>query len=130
MWVERRSTATLTIQGVEGVGHFPAPEVYVHMGINILTEFKVKRGRENEVIALLRQLLPESKKHAKDVVEEISIRQNQDDPTDIVSAQRWQSRKAYEDYLKWRTDNGYTARFEDMLEKPLTIRFFNEVAMD
>jgi alpha/beta hydrolase fold len=32
-------------------------------------EFKVKRGRENEVIALLRQLLPESKKHAKDVIE-------------------------------------------------------------
>jgi hypothetical protein len=46
-----------------------------------------------------------------------------------VSAQRWESRNAYEDYLKWRTDNGYAARFEDMLEKPLIIRFFNEVPM-
>jgi hypothetical protein len=60
---------------------------------------------ENDVIALLRHLLPESKEQAKDVIEEISIRQNQDDPTDSVSAQRWSSRKAYEDYLNWRTDS-------------------------
>jgi quinol monooxygenase YgiN len=100
------------------------------MGINILTEFKVKRGREDEVIELLRQLLPESKKHAGQVIEEISIRQNQDDPTDIVSAQRWASRKAYEDYFKWRTGDGYTKRFEEMCEKPLSIRFFEEICME
>jgi hypothetical protein len=40
------------------------------MGINILTEFKVKRGRENDVIELLRRLLPESKQHASEVIEE------------------------------------------------------------
>jgi quinol monooxygenase YgiN len=100
------------------------------MGINILTEFKVKPGRENDVIELLRRLLPESKRHAGDVIEEIAIRQNQDDSTDIVSAQRWTSRKAYENYFKWRTDDGYTATFEEMLAKPLTIRFFDEVQMD
>lgn len=99
------------------------------MGINILTEFKVKPGRENDVIELLKRLLPESKRHAGDVIEEISIRQNQDDSTDIVSAQRWASRKAYEDYFKWRTDDGYTAKFEEMLVKPLCIRFFDEVKM-
>jgi quinol monooxygenase YgiN len=100
------------------------------MGINILTEFKVRPGREKDVIELLRRLLPESKKHVGDVIEEISIRQNQDDSTDIVSAQRWASRKAYEDYFKWRTDNGYTATFEEMLMQPLAIRFFDEVTMD
>lgn len=86
--------------------------------------------RQKDVIALLRQLLPESKKHAGDVIEEISIRQNQDDSTDIISAQRWASRKTYEDYFKWRTDDGYTAKFEQMLEKPLAIRFFNEIQMN
>jgi quinol monooxygenase YgiN len=100
------------------------------MAINIITEFKVKRGREEDVLNLLRHLLPESKKHAGDVIEEISIRQNQDDSTDIISAQRWASRKAYEDYFKWRTDDGYTAKFEAMLEKPLAIRFFNEIQMN
>jgi hypothetical protein len=65
-----------------------------------------------------------------DVIEEISIRQNQDDSTDIVSAQRWASRKAYEEYFKWRTEDGYTAKFEQMLENPLVIRFFDEIPMD
>src|SRR5271168_3709259 len=99
------------------------------MGVNILTEFKVRPGREKDVIELLRRLLPESKKHVGDVIEEISIRQNQDDSTDIVSAQRWASRKAYEDYFKWRSSEGYTAKFERLLEQPLTIRFFDEVSM-
>lgn len=99
------------------------------MGINILTEFRAKCGRENDFIELLRQLMPQTKAHAGFAIEEISIRQNQDDPTDIVSAQRWVSRKAYEDYLEWRTDNGATAKFEEMLDKPLVIRFFNEIPM-
>jgi len=91
-----------------------------------ITEFKAKRGREQEVIALLKHLLPESKKHAGAEIEEISIRQNQDDTTEIISAQRWASRKAYEDYFNWRTDDGYTAKFE---ERPLLVRFFNEIQM-
>jgi hypothetical protein len=40
--------------------------------VNILTEFKVKRGRESELIALLRELLPKSRRHAAKVTEEIS----------------------------------------------------------
>ena len=60
------------------------------MGINILTEHKTKDGHSDELIALLRTLLPQSLKHGG--AEEISIRQNQDDPNDIVSAQRWESR--------------------------------------
>jgi quinol monooxygenase YgiN len=100
------------------------------MGINILTEFKVRHGCENEVIELLKRLLPESRRHASEVIEEISIRQNQDDPTDIVSAQRWKSREAYENYFKWRTQQGYTDQFEKMLDRPLVVRFFDEVPME
>jgi quinol monooxygenase YgiN len=97
--------------------------------VYILTEFKVTPGREADLIALLRKLLPESRRHASHVIEEISIRRNQDDPTDIVSAQRWKSRKDYEDYFKWRTDDGYTEKFNEMLQRPLTVRFFDEIAM-
>jgi hypothetical protein len=49
--------------------------------------------------------------------------------TDIISVQRWQSREAYVAYFKWRTDDGITARFEEMLAKAVTVRFFNEVPM-
>ena len=80
------------------------------MGIHIITEFTVKPGLSDSLIALLRQLLPESLAHGG--AEEINIRQNQDDPNDIISAQRWASRQAYVDYFEWRTDGGVTAQFE------------------
>jgi hypothetical protein len=53
------------------------------MGINILTEFKVKRGRE-----------------------------------------------AIPPILRRRSNDGYTGRFNEMLEIPLTVRFFDDVRMD
>jgi hypothetical protein len=43
------------------------------MGINIITEFQVKRVREGEVMDLLRRLFPESKQLAGHISEEISI---------------------------------------------------------
>lgn len=95
------------------------------MGINIITEFKAKEGQEGDLIELLRKLLPESLQHGG--AEEISIRQNQDDPSDIISAQRWESRDTYVSYFQWRTDDGVTAQFEEMLRAPIVVRFFNEV---
>jgi len=60
------------------------------MGINILSEFKTKSGRSEDLKALLRELLPQSLEHGG--AEEICVRLNQDDPNDIVSAQRSASR--------------------------------------
>jgi quinol monooxygenase YgiN len=96
------------------------------MSINILTEFKTKPGRSEDLKNLLKVLMPESLHHGG--AEEICIRQNQDDPNDIVSAQRWASRQIYLDYRKWRADGGTTARIQEMLSASITVRFFEDVA--
>ena len=96
------------------------------MSINILTEFKTKPGRSDALKTLLRELMPQSLQHGG--AEEICIRQNQDDPNDIVSAQRWASREIYLEYRKWRSDGGTTARIQEMLRAPITVRFFDDVA--
>jgi quinol monooxygenase YgiN len=98
------------------------------MGINIIAQFKTKDGRSNDLIDLLRELLPESLEHGG--AEEICIRQNQDNPNDIISAQRWVSREAYESYFSWRTEGGVTAKIGKLLVEPVDIRFFNEVPMN
>jgi quinol monooxygenase YgiN len=97
------------------------------MGINILTEFKARPGRSEDLKTLLRELLPQSLEHGG--AEEICIRQNQDDPNDIVSAQRWASREVYLNYRGWRFDGGTTARIQEMLSAPINVRFFDDVAM-
>jgi quinol monooxygenase YgiN len=96
------------------------------MGINILTEFKTKPGRSEDLEALLQELVPQSLEHGG--AEEICIRQNQDDPNDIVSAQRWASRQVYLDYRGWRSDSGTTARIQEMLRASISVRFFEDVA--
>ena len=97
------------------------------MSINIITEFKTKPGMSDVLIALLRDLLPSSYKYGG--VEEINIRQNQDDLDDIVSVQRWTSRQAYVDYFTWRAADGVTGQVEELLAAPIVVRYFNEVAM-
>src|SRR5271167_2081003 len=95
------------------------------MSTNIITEFKTKDGCADDLIALLMKLLPESLEHGG--AEEICIRQSQDDPTDIISAQRWASREVYLAYRGWRSDGGTTGRIEEMLRAPITVRFFDDV---
>jgi quinol monooxygenase YgiN len=97
------------------------------MSINIITQFKSKPGRADDLIALIRKLLPESLLHAG--CEEVAIRQNQDEPDDIISAQKWTSRRHYEEYMAWRTKNGVTAQFQELLSSDLQVRYFNDVPM-
>lgn len=95
------------------------------MSINIITQFKTKPGRANDLIALIRRLLPESLQQPG--CEEVSIRQNQDEPNDIISAQRWASRRDYEKYMAWRTKNGVTQQFNELLAGDLEVRYFNDI---
>lgn len=97
------------------------------MSINIITEFKTKEGRAGDLIAMLKKLLPESLGHSG--AEEICIRQNQDDPNDIISAQRWASRDAYLAYRSWRAESGVTEVIRETLREPIRVRFFNDVQL-
>ena len=95
------------------------------MSTYVATEFKTQPGRAEELVAALRQALPDSLAH--DGCEAISLRRNQDDPTNIVSLTQWVSRRHYEEYLAWRTEAGLTDELGAMLIAPMSIRYFDEV---
>jgi quinol monooxygenase YgiN len=97
------------------------------MSVNIITQFKTKPGRADDLIALIRKVLPESLQQPG--CEEVAIRQNQDEPDDIISAQKWSSRRHYENYMAWRTKNGVTAQFNELLAGDLKVRYFNDIPM-
>ena len=46
---------------------------------------------------------------------------NQDDLDNLIGDTRWTTRRHYDDYLAWRTVNGFTAAFDDLLERPMLI---------
>jgi quinol monooxygenase YgiN len=87
--------------------------------------FTRSRGRGGDVLALLLKLAPESS--GRPGCETISICRNQDDPENLIGDTRWATREHYDDYLAWRTENGFTAKFDDMLAKPMLIRYYDEV---
>jgi quinol monooxygenase YgiN len=97
------------------------------MSVNIITQFKTKPGRASDLIALISKLLPESLQQPG--CEEVAIRQNQDEPDDVISAQKWTSRHHYESYMAWRTKNGVTAQFNELLMGDMQVRYFNDIPM-
>ena len=96
------------------------------MSCHIITQHKAKKGRSEELIALVRHSLSESMLHGGALT--VSYQQNQDDPDDLISDQYWETRKHYEDYFKWRADNGSGAKFQDLCAEPISYRFFNVVS--
>jgi len=95
------------------------------MSAHVITEFHAKPDRANDLVELLGRVLPDSLSH--DGCEAISIQRNQDDATNVISFTQWRTRRHYEDYLAWRTDTGYTETFEEMLDQPMSIRYFDEI---
>ncbi len=83
--------------------------------------FYAKPGRGADVLALLLELSPESA--GRPGCEHISIRRNQDDPDQVIGITQWEARQNWHDYLAWRTANGVTATFDEMLAQPMVIRY-------
>jgi hypothetical protein len=41
---------------------------------------------------------------------------------------QWVARQDWHDYLAWRTANGFTATFDEMLVQPMMIRYWDEIS--
>ncbi|HEX8800703.1 MAG TPA: nuclear transport factor 2 family protein [Terriglobales bacterium] len=96
------------------------------MACNIITQFRTKPGRADDLIELIRKNLSESAHHSGCV--KISIQQNQDDPNDVISNQSWETRKHYESYFAWRAEEGLAAEIQSLCAEPVSMRFFDEAA--
>ena len=82
------------------------------MSVHVTTQLKTRPEHTDEVITALSEALPHSLQH--EGCEAIHLRQDQDDPTNIVSFTQWATRQNYEDYLAWRTETGMT----DEIDQP------------
>ena len=95
------------------------------MACNIITQFKTKPGRADDLIALLKKYIGGGASHAGCI--HISIQQNQDDPSDIISNQSWETSKHYEDYFAWRADQGVATEIQSLCAEQVSARFFDEI---
>lgn len=95
------------------------------MTVHVTTQMRTRAEHTDQVIAALREALPRSLEH--EGCQAIHLRQEQDDPTNIVSFTQWATRQNYEDYLTWRTETGMTDDINELLTEPLSIKYFDDL---
>jgi quinol monooxygenase YgiN len=89
----------------------------------VLLEFVAKPGTGAQMLAALREALPETRN--KDGCLSVEVTRNQDDGDNILLVMRWASRKHYETYRAWREASGVVRSFAEATVGGLSTRFFD-----
>ncbi|MCW5746729.1 MAG: antibiotic biosynthesis monooxygenase [Alphaproteobacteria bacterium] len=89
----------------------------------VMLEFTAKPGTGPDVLAALREALPETRN--KDGCLSLDVTVNQDDRDNMLLVMRWATRRQYDTYRAWREANGDVQRFADLTVGGLSTRFFD-----
>ena len=95
------------------------------MSVMVLLEMQVKPEAVNELKALFKQLMPDTRAYAG--CQGIDIYGNLDDGGNLVFYERWESRDHYQRYLAWRTETGVFNQLSAKLTGPPKIRHYDRV---
>ena len=93
------------------------------MAVTVLLELKAQADKVDALIQTFKEILPDTR--AYDGFVSIEVVKNQDEPTDIVLIEKWQSRGHYEKYLAWRTETGAMEAVGAMVAGPPSIRYYD-----
>lgn len=96
------------------------------MACTVLLELKVKPDCVDKTLQGLAALLPETRSYPGCIG--VHAHQNQDDPTDIVAIEQWESREAYEKYFAWRTETGVIGQLGNWVSAKPSVRYFDKKA--
>jgi quinol monooxygenase YgiN len=95
------------------------------MSTVVLLEMQVKPEAVNEMKALLKKILPDTRAYAG--CQGLDIYSNLDDNGNLVFYERWESRDHYQKYLNWRTETGLLDQLGPKLAAPPKIRYYERV---
>ena len=97
----------------------------VATSFHVITEHHTKPRQSDDLIAMLGEAISESRAHAG--CEEITIRQDQDDPAHIASLTTWTTRRHYEDDLAWPHRAWRYGRLRATARPAITIHYYDAV---
>lgn len=93
------------------------------MTCQAILELQVKPEAIDEVRAWFSKNLPDTR--AFEGCVSILMVQNEDDPTDLMVVEQWDSRAAYERYVGWRTERGDLNAMAGWVTAEPRIRVYN-----
>ncbi len=95
------------------------------MSVTVLLEAQVKPESVNALKSLFKEILPDTR--AYDGCRGITVYSNQDNSSNLVLVQHWDSPEHHQKYLAWRTETGVMDRIGAMLSGAPSIRYFEKV---
>jgi quinol monooxygenase YgiN len=95
------------------------------MSVVVLLEMQVKPEAVNEVKAMLKDNLPDTRAYAG--CQGLDVYNNLDEAGNLVFYERWETREHYQKYLAWRTETGTMRRLGALLKAPPSIRYYERV---
>lgn len=95
------------------------------MSVTVILELNAKPGAAEQLIAFMREILPDSRSFKG--CNSIEVRQNQEDSCNLVFLESWASRADYEKYRAWRAETGTMEKLGKLMAGPRTLRYFDQV---
>ena len=95
------------------------------MACTVLLEIQVKPDQVDTIKQVFKDILGDTR--AYDGCQGVEVTQNNDDPTNIVLVEKWDTRAHYEKYFAWRQETGAIDALGDMLAAPPSLRYFDPV---
>lgn len=94
------------------------------MSVLTLVEVNVKPESVNEFKAYMKEIFPDTRTFKG--CRGIELQVNQDDPTNMIAVEEWETREDHQKYAAWRTETGAVDRIVSMCSGPLSIRYFDK----
>ncbi len=95
------------------------------MSVLYILELTIQSDKVGEYLAQFPSILPDTR--AFQGCEEITVHQNQDDPTDVVLLERWATKEDHQKYMAWRQERGDVERLGQGLAGPPKTRYFEDL---
>jgi len=95
------------------------------MTCTVLLEIKVKPEHIAGQAEGFKAILPDTRSF--DGCIGLFVSQNQDDPSNFVIVETWETRQKYEAYLAWRVERGDIEAMAATLEGEPSIRYFDRL---
>jgi quinol monooxygenase YgiN len=93
------------------------------MAITIFLEFTAKAGTGGDLLAALKEILPDTRSYDGCIANDVY--RSQENPDTLMIHGTWETKEKYETYLAWRQETGVFDKFTEGLEGPPNLRYFD-----
>ena len=93
------------------------------MSVLVLLEVSLKPENVEDFTDFMKNELHHTR--GSDGCNGLTVHKNQDDPTNLVIVEDWDSRQQFEKYLAWRTERGDMEKLAPLLAGESSVRYFD-----